>query len=179
MPETNRFQFSNFEEVFGELQNVYRVKRGLIQILIIPALIFFLFLGGVIAYLETKDWLVIPVCVLPFFILFCGLVWNLFSTRRDELRIYENGFTYKGGKRLQSCLWNEIKLCHRRELNEEEIGKFDTGVFPLGSVEKLSGEVIALDHYLPGTLEIAERFEQSKRRTRQKRSKTKNKDAAQ
>jgi hypothetical protein len=173
MPENKHFQFSNFEEVFGERQSVYRIKRGIFQIVIIPALIFFLFLGGVIAYRETRDIWVIPVCVLPFFLLFCGLIWQLFSTRRDELAIYENGFTYKSGKNLQACLWSEIKFCHHRELNEQEIGKLEAGVFPLGSVEKKSGEVIEFDHDLPGTPELTRRYN-TKKPADKRRPKSKN-----
>lgn len=177
MPEKNRFQFSNFREVFGELEKVHRVRRSKFQIIIIPALIFLLLLGGIIAYTETRDVWVIPFCVLLPFLLFAGLVWHLFSTRRDELRIYENGFTYKGGKNLQACLWSEIKFFYHRELNELEMTELKAGIFPLGSVEKKSGEVIAFDPGLPGTPEITERFELDKRKIKRKRSKVKNRDS--
>jgi len=42
MEEDNRFKYSNFNEVFGELQNVYHVKRGAAEIIFIPAVLFFL-----------------------------------------------------------------------------------------------------------------------------------------
>lgn len=168
MPENDQFQYSNFKEVFGELQSVHRIKRSLIQTVVIPSLIFFLFLGGVIAYRETRDWLVIPVCALPFLFLFCGLVWNLFSTRKDELNIYENGFTYKSGKNIEACLWSEIKFCYHRERNQTEIENSEYNIFPLGSVEKKNGEVIKFEHELPGTPEILKRFENPKSKRRKK-----------
>ncbi len=156
MPK-NRFTYSNFKDVFGELQSVHRVRRGIFEIIVIPSLIFFLFLGGIIAYRETQDIWVIPICVLPFFLMFCGIIWHLVSTRKDELKIYQNGFTYKGGKNIQSCLWKEIKTYHHRELNSREIAEFENETFPLSSIEKKNGEIIEFDHDLPGTPEIIKR----------------------
>lgn len=96
--------------------------------------------------------------------MFSLAVLQIFSTRKDELRIYENGFTYKGGKNLQACLWQEIKTCDHRERNNMEIAELDDDAFPLGSVEKHNGEVIAFDFDLPGTPEIIARFENQKRK---------------
>ncbi len=158
MQEDNRFKYSNFKEVFGELQSIHRVRRSIFEIIVITLIIFLLFLGGVIAYQETQDIWVIPICMLPFLLMFCGIVWHIFSTRKDELRIYENGFTYKGGKVLHSCLWKEIKSYHHRELNSAEINELENEIFPLGSIEKKNGEIIGFDHDLPGTQEIGRRL---------------------
>lgn len=157
MPE-NRFTYSNFKEVFGKLQSVHRVKRDKFQTIVVPASILLPLLLGIIAYIESQDIWAIPICVLPFLLMFCGIVWHLFSTRKDELRIYKNGFTYKGGKYLQSCLWKEIKTYHHRERNATEIAELENDGFPLGSIEKKNGEIIEFDHDLPGTSEISKRL---------------------
>jgi len=162
MREDNRFTNSNFDEVFGKLQKVHRVRRGITENIVVPSVLFFLIPFGIITYIATKDYWTIPCCIALPVLMFCLAVWQIFSTRKDELRIYENGFTYKGGKNLQACLWQEIKNCDCRELNDREMAELEDGVFPLGSVEKNNGEVIAFDFDLPGTPEIIARFEKSK-----------------
>ena len=163
MPEENRFRYSNFTEVFGELQNVYRVRRSFAEKFLSPAVLFFLVVFGVITYVATRDYWTIPCCIVLPVIMFCLAAWQIFSTRRDELRIYENGFTYKSGRSLQSCLWNEIETYTHRERNNREITELADGLFPLGSVEKKNGELIDFDADLPGTPEIIARFESPKK----------------
>ncbi len=162
MPELNRYSNSNFDEVFGKLQNVYRVRRGITENIVVPAVLFFPVTFGIITYIATRDFRTIPCCIALPVLMFSLAVWQIFSTRKDELRIYENGFTYKGGKNLEACLWQEIKTYDYRERNNREITELDDSVFPLGSVEKNNGEVIAFDFDLPGTPEIIARFEKSK-----------------
>jgi len=146
-----RFQHSNFAEIFGRPLETHRIKRSLFQMLVIPAILFLLFLGGVIAYRETRDIWALPFCALPFGLLFVGVLWHLWTTRRDELRIYEHGFTYKNRKNLYACLWSEIDHCRIRHRNEFEIGQLPDDIHPLGAVEKKNGESIEFDHDLPGT----------------------------
>ena len=152
--EDDRFKYSNFSEVFGELRSVHRVRRGLFQAVVIPAILFLLVLFGVIIYVASEDWMTIPVCVAPFLVLFVITVRHLYATRRDELKIYKNGFTYKSGQNLQACLWPEIKFRHWRERNEREMAEPENFEYPLGSVEKKNGEIIEFDHDLPGTEKI-------------------------
>lgn len=172
MPE-NSFKNSNFDQVFGELQNVFRLKRGCFEKFLIPAIIFGCFLFGVAAYLGSEDWLALPVCALPFLLMFVGLVWHLFATRRNELRIYEHGFTYRNAGKLQACLWKDIKFCHRRERDAREMSEAEWEKFPLGAVEKKSGEMIEFDSNLAGTPEIINQFENfpTRKRTKQPRQK--------
>lgn len=154
--KNNRFASSNFKEVFGELESVRRIRRGLTEKIFLPAITLLPGICGVIAYAESGDWLTIPVCVLPFLLLFAGLVRHLFSTRRDELRIYEHGFTYRSRRRLQICLWQDIKTLHRRELTAREM--VTTEIFPLGAVEKNNGEIIEIDQDISAA-EIVSQFE--------------------
>lgn len=162
MPEEKRFKNSNFDEVFGELQSVYRIRRGITENIVVPAVLFFLIPFGIITYIATKDFWTITCCIALPVLMFCLAVWHIFSTRKDKLRIYENGFTYKGGKNLQACLWQEIKNCNYRERNDREITELAEGEFPLGSVEKKTGGQTVFDFDLPGTPEIIARFEKSK-----------------
>ena len=159
---------SNLQEVFGQLEKVYRIKRGFSENYIIPAILFLLFLFSLLLYFTSEDWLTIPVCVVPFFLLFCGLVWNLFISRRDELRIYENGFTLHGNKNFQTCLWSEIKSYDYRERLSHEIETLKEGSFPLDWIEKKNGEKIFFDSNLEGTDEILKRFEQRNKTKKKK-----------
>ena len=176
MAEKNRFQFSNFDEVFGKLQSVHRLKLGSFRTIVVPAILFFLFLGGVIAYRETGDFWVLPVCVLPFFVLFCGVNWYCFVVRSDELRIYENGFSYRKRKNLQICLWSEIYFYDVRELNEFEHPETDIKHYPLAYVKKRNGETITFDFYMTGTPLISGRSRNSKSKPQKKSGKSRNKN---
>ncbi len=109
MSEENSFEFSNFHEVFGKLQSTHRVRRSKFEIVVIPSIIFLVFLFGVLIYIASEDVLVIPVCVIVPFLLFCGLIRHLFSTGKDELKFYQNGFTYKSKQKTQSWLWKDIR----------------------------------------------------------------------
>lgn len=162
MEEYNRFKNSNFNEVYGELRNIYKVRRGCTDKFLAPAVLLFLVVFGVITYLSSNDWLTIPCCVALPVLLFAMASWQLFTTRGDELRIYENGFSYKSGRNLQACLWSEIKECRSRERNEREINELTDGAMPLGAIEKTNGETIDFDSDMPGTEEIWARFNSRK-----------------
>lgn len=162
MEENNRFKNSNFNDVYGELQNVYTVRRGCADKFLAPGVLLFLVVFGVITYVASDDWLTIPCCVVLPVLMFAMASWQLFSTRGDELRIYEHGFSYKSGKNLQACLWTEIKECQQRERNERELKELTDGAVPLGAVEKKNGETIDFETDVPGTEEILARFNSRK-----------------
>ena len=155
--EDNRFRYSNFAEVFGELRGVHRVRRGCAENFLPLGALLFLLVFGVITYVASRDAWAIPCCILLPLLLFAAASWHLFSTRSDELRIYEKGFTYQSGRKLQSCLWTEIETCTRREPNNRELGELAADAFPLASVTKKNGDVIAFETDVPGTPEIARR----------------------
>ena len=157
--KNNHFTSSNFDEVFGRLESVHRLKRGFGEMIFLPGVVFFVGIFGIITYIASEDWLTLPLCVAPSFLMFGLMLRHLFSTRKDELRIYENGFTHQSGKKLQTCRWQDIKTYHRRELNNREIVDLENGEIPLGSIVKKTGEIITFDQDLPGTTEIIRRFE--------------------
>lgn len=162
MPENTRLKNSNFDAVFGELQNVYRIWRGGFENIGLPSIIFIFMVGGVFYYLDTRDWMTLPCCIAPAAIMLACFGWSFISTRRDELRIYENGFTHRSGRKLQTCLWTEIRNCHRRERDNRIITEFNGDETPLDSVEKKNGEIIVFDFEMTGTPEIAARFQSRK-----------------
>lgn len=159
MEKPDKFSNSNFKEVFGKLESIHGLNRSFFEKFIIPSVVFGCFLFGILIYVSSEDWLAIPVCALPFLVLFTGLVWYLFVSRRDELRIYENGFTLHSRNKVHSCLWSEIKIHHYRERFPHEIETLKEGTFPLDWIEKKSGEKIFFDSNLRGTEELLERFE--------------------
>ncbi len=109
----------NQNQSLGELKGVYHVKLKLTKFL--PHLVlFFLFLLGIYLLIgslylsynaEWKKYTTIFFTILKSLILippFPLALWYSLRGVRDELKIYENGFTYKSKKGLESCLWSEI-----------------------------------------------------------------------
>lgn len=159
IPKDERFSNSNFAEVFGPRISAHRVNRGWFEIVVVPLLLFATCLFAYAAYLGSGDWLVLPICGGPFLVLLIGVIWNLFATKLDELRIYENGFTYRTSGKFYTCLWAEIENCTRRELNAREIGRTGEDLRPLYSVKKKNGELIEFESDVEGTTAILKRFE--------------------
>lgn len=95
-------------QTLGALKATYWVKRGVLDYIPIAAVLF-LAVFGVGTFLVSRDVLALFVCSLPPVLAFVMLAWTLISTRRDELKIFENGFTYQTRKGLISCLWDEIE----------------------------------------------------------------------
>lgn len=159
IPTEERFSNSNFSDVFGTCVSVHRVNRGWFDILAIPLVLVAMCLFAYTAYLGSRDWVVLPVCGGPFLLLLIGVIRHLFATKTDELKIYENGFTYRTSGRFYTCLWSEISYCRRRELNAREIGRGDENVIPLLYVKKKNGELIEFESDVDGTTEILKKFE--------------------
>ena len=162
--EDNRFKNSNFGAVFGAPVDVQRAGRGCGETFAAPGALLFLVGFGALVYVSSNDPWTIPLCVGPPLLMFGLVLRQMFASRHDELRIYQNGFTYKSGRNLQTCLWKEIRNYRHRERNHREITALENGVVPLGAVEKKNGEVIEFDSDLPGTTEIIARFEARGRR---------------
>jgi len=92
----------------GPLKATYYVKRRVGDYIPLAAVLF-VAVFGVGTFLVSRDILALFVCSLPPVIALVMLAWTLYSSRRDELKIFENGFTYQSRKELISCLWNEIE----------------------------------------------------------------------
>lgn len=121
----------------GELQKVYRVKFGCRQIFLF-GFILFPWAFFTITMLATQGFILL-VFVIPLSAALFLLLRAYLEERHDELRIYENGFTYfQTRKKLQSCLWKEID----HFIRAKNAG-FD-------GVRKKNGEAIYWSTQMPG-----------------------------
>ncbi len=169
----NRFKYSNFDEVFGELQSIQRVKRNKSDTIIVISALLFLLIFGIITYIASEDIWTLPCCVvIPFLLLFM-VVRQIFSTKNDELKIYQNGFTYKSSGKYQTCLWSEIESFEHISSRHSNAFDIEQGIHPLESVTKKGGEIIILSDGLSGTTEIETRLKKFKKmpKKRNKRKK--------
>lgn len=91
----------------GALQATYHTKGSWTSIFPLVALLFVAAFGVIIPIANENIWLV-PTCSLPPAILFIAFLWSTIRERKDELTVYENGFTYLSGKEFSKCLWHEI-----------------------------------------------------------------------
>lgn len=94
--------------ILGDLQNTYYVKMNF-RYFLPGCAVFYLFLFGVSIFIASKDFVLLFACAALPFALFCWLVWSLFAERKDELKVYKNGFTYQSRKEFHLCLWDEIE----------------------------------------------------------------------
>ncbi|MGH9820844.1 MAG: hypothetical protein ACRD43_11800, partial [Pyrinomonadaceae bacterium] len=94
-------------QTLGVLKATYGVKRKVWDYIPLGAVLF-IAVFGVGTFLVSKDVLALFVCSLPTVIAFVLVAWQFFFTRRDELKVFENGFSYQTRKGLVTCLWDEI-----------------------------------------------------------------------
>ena len=95
-------------KTLGPLKATYHVKRKVWDYVPLGAVLF-VAVFGVGTFLASRDILALFVCSLPPVIGFALLVWTYISDRKDELKVFENGFSYQTRKDLVSCLWDEIE----------------------------------------------------------------------
>ncbi len=146
-PELTKNQTAaNAVRSLGELENIYRVKYGFWTIALYSFLFFpwILFTAGMFA---TKSFILL-IFVIPLSALFFGMLSSSFKERNNELNIYQNGFTYKSRKGLQSCLWNEIADCRHEKWTKEII-----------DIKKETGEWINFASSIKGLDELKSKWE--------------------
>ncbi len=101
--QEGQFKNSDFDQAFGELISVHRARFEWITVLWVFFALVLLVPGLGILSEHYLGGSVCIACSLPFFY----LAWMQFANRRDELRIYQNGFTYTSRNDIQTCLWSE------------------------------------------------------------------------
>lgn len=170
----NRFKYSNFDEVFGELQSIQRVKRSKAETILILSVLLFLLIFGFITYIASEDIWTLPFCVVIPFLLLLLVVRHTFSTRNDELKIYQNGFTYKSSGKYQACLWSEIESLEHINTRHRNALEIEQGILPLESVTKRGGEIIVFTNDLSGTTEIETRFKSFQNMPKKRNKRIKN-----
>ena len=121
----------------GELQKVYRVKLGCTQLFLFGFVLvpwIFLTIGMIATGSPIPLIFIIPLSAAFFF-----LLGSYSQERHDEMRVYENGFTYfKVRKGLQTCFWSEIEYFIKARWNVVD------------GVRKKNGETIYWSSNMPG-----------------------------
>ena len=95
------------DPALGNLVSSRRAKPNWLLIVLFTFFAFILLAVG-IGLMSESAYLTGFVCVafsLPCF----WLVWFQFSLSREELRIFQNGFTYKRRGKVQTCLWQDMR----------------------------------------------------------------------
>ena len=110
------------ENELGALQTVYKISPAYLQrAAIVAALSFMFFIAMLIAYSQTQKFgfFIIGTAFLVVEILTL-LGWQ--SLRRNELRVFENGFMF----RQENYLWNEIKSINVNRAKPKITGEVET-----------------------------------------------------
>lgn len=96
------------DRTFGDLKGTYRVRFSVGYFIPVGATLF-LAVFGVTTFVVSREIATFFICALPTSLVFLLLARSSFLDRRDELNIFENGFTYKNRKSTVDCLWEEIE----------------------------------------------------------------------
>ena len=110
------------EDSLGELQTVYKISPAYLQrAAIVAALSFIFFIAMLIAYSQTQKFgfFIIGTAFLVVEILTL-LGWQ--SLRRNELRVFENGFMF----RQENYLWSEIESINVNRAKHKITGEIKT-----------------------------------------------------
>ncbi len=150
MSGIDRFRRSNFNAIYGELLGVHKTKRRLSETVLIPAVLLSLLFFEIITYLAAEDFFALPLCVGIPLVMFAAVICHLLKTRTDELKICENGFTYKSNGNLKASLWKEIAQFHYSFSRSRDQIDVEMGRDTIESVEKLDGETISFTIGLSG-----------------------------
>jgi len=98
---------ADIDSAYGSLIVARRAKASWLLIVLFTFFALVLLVSG-LGLIAEKTYLTGAICVaisLPFF----ALVWFQLSLSQDEIRIYQNGFTYRRRGKLQECSWLDIK----------------------------------------------------------------------
>ncbi len=126
----------------GVLKATYHTKGNWTNIAPLAALLLLVVFGVIMPIANQNIWLV-PLCSLPAAGLFLGVLWSTVRERKDELTVYENGFTYLSGKKFSQCLWHEIVDYSTPTRSSELTG-----------VKKEDGTWINISTHMQGTEEL-------------------------
>lgn len=128
----------------GELENTYQI--GIIENLFLIFITLFVAVFGILISVVNSDIVAFFICTIPLALPLFIISWNIFQTKNDELKIYQNGFTYQSRKGLQICLWKEIKY-----IEKNRFGK-------LNGIRKKNDKVIIVDVSSKGKENLTEKL---------------------
>ena len=64
---------------------------------------------GVVAIFAVPDIVGKLICFVPGTLPLIIYMWSILSERKDEMRIFENGFSYRNKGQTIECLWDQIE----------------------------------------------------------------------
>ncbi|MEP6900164.1 MAG: DUF6585 family protein [Actinomycetota bacterium] len=139
--------------LLGKLRGVYHIKFSIgyflpfIALLTISLIGFYIFWSAATGFQKIASLVFTVILTLPLIF----VIWKILPKLRDELQIYENGFTYKSSRKLQSCLWSEIK---DGDFTEEFNGRN-----VMTSVLKTNREKIIFAYKMKGLDELCDKYD--------------------
>jgi hypothetical protein len=107
MPEETERPIQN--QTLGTLKATYHVEKWAWGLIPGFFLLFPVFVFGVLPLVIGEGLILSLIVGVPLLVVLYGLVSTTILERKDELKIHQNGFTYKSYKGYQSCLWDEIE----------------------------------------------------------------------
>jgi hypothetical protein len=144
MPENLQKHFQEDTLMLGELENTYQIGIGENLFLVIVTL--FVAIFGILIFVANKDITAFFICTIPLALPLFIICWNFFQTKNDELKIYQNGFTYQSRKGLQICLWKQIKYIEKNRFGQ------------LNGVRKKNDKIISVDISSKGKNKLTEKL---------------------
>lgn len=136
-------------KILGKLQSVYPTSPVYLQRAAIVALVSFVFFLVMLAAFSIRQNIGYFLLATAFLLIQLLTLFGWITQRKNELKLYENGFTY----RKNVCFWNEIKSAkmktESRMMNGKKIN-FE--------IVKTNGEKIVLTEAIHQIAEIINRI---------------------
>ena len=137
-------------KALGKLQSVHNTSPLYLQRAAIIAVVSFMFFLAMLFAFSIRQNLGYFLLATAFLIVQLFTLFGWITQRKNELRLYENGFTY----RKNACLWDEIANINlkmeRRLISIEKINC---------EILKTNGEKIVLTESIDGIKKVIERID--------------------
>jgi len=135
----------------GKLQAVYRTSPLYLQRAAIVAVVSFIFFLAMLVAFSIRQNLGYFLLATAFLFVQLFTLFGWITQRKNELKIYENGFTF----RKNTCLWDEIKTMNiKMESRAISVSKINCEII------KTNGGKIVLTEAIDGIKEIIERIDE-------------------
>jgi len=138
-------------KTLGKLQGVYGTSPVFLQRAAIVAIVSFLFFLAMLVAFSIRQNLGYFLLATAFLIVQLFTLFGWVTQRKNELRLFENGFTY----RKHTCFWDEIA-----SMNLIMMSRLIGGEKISCEILKINGAKIVLTESIHGIVEIAERIDE-------------------
>lgn len=129
----------------GKLRAVYGPSPALLQRAAIVAVVSFIFFLAMLVAFSMRQNIGYFVLSTAFLIVQMLTLFGWIAQRKNELKIYDDGFVY----RKKTCLWSEIARINSKNVNGAKTG---------GEIIKKTGDKIMLTEALHNVAEILDRI---------------------